>query len=124
MRSEKSYSDVRRSASSGGDTRAEIWQSCWMTPDSFGAPEEEAQGSLVQELQAASRLKVQWARHGAKIEKGHVYLSRPGESLLCLPDGTLGISPFGPESSAFNPVDTFLQSAVSAHGHKVLSLVL
>jgi len=46
MRSEKSYSDVRRSASSGGDTHAGIWQSWEMTPDTLGAAEDEAQRTL------------------------------------------------------------------------------
>ena len=37
---------------------------------------------------------------------------------------TFGVAPYGPESSALNPVDTFLESAAHCHGSKVLSLVL
>lgn len=96
-------------------------------PSSFATPLAclvESRDGLLEELQSASRLKVRWAQRGMRIEKGHVYLSRPGESLVCMPDGTLGIAPFGPESSAMNPVDGFLESAAKLHGRKLLSLVL
>lgn len=95
-------------------------------PSSFSTPIVclvESHAALMNELEC-SRLKVRWAERGARIEKGHVYISRPDESLVCLPDGTFGIAPYGPASSAMNPVDVFLKSAVSSHGSKVLSLVL
>src|SRR4051812_25384545 len=72
-------------------------------PSTFATPIAclvEASAKLVYELQAGSRLKVAWAEPGMRAEKGHVYLSRPGESLYCMRDGSFGIAPFGPESSA------------------------
>jgi hypothetical protein len=96
-------------------------------PSSFGMPLAclvESREGLLEELQAASRLKVLWAQRGMRMQKGHVYVSRPGESLVCAPDGTLVIAPFGPESSAMSPIDGFLESASNVHGRKLLSLVL
>lgn len=96
-------------------------------PSSFSTPLAclvEASASYLVQLQAATRLKVAWAERGARIQKGHIYLSRPGESLVCMRDGTFGIAPFGPDSSAMNPVDAFLASAAKVHPGRVLSLVL
>lgn len=99
----------------------------WELPASFSSPIAclvEASPGLVQELQSGSRLEVRWAERGMRIEKGNVYLSRPGESLICLADGTFGIVPCGAESSAMHPVDGFLESAANLHGKRLLSLVL
>lgn len=96
-------------------------------PSSFGMPIAcmlESSPGMAEQLQAVSRLKVRIAQRGMRMEKGHVYLSAPGESLLCLPDGTLGIVPCGPESSGMRPVDGFLESAARLHGRRVVSLVL
>jgi two-component system chemotaxis response regulator CheB len=96
-------------------------------PSTFSAPIAclvEAHAGLARELQAGSRLKVVWAERGMRVEKGHVYLSKPGESLVCMPGGVFGIAPFGAESSAMNPVDAFLESAAQAFGRRTLSLVL
>jgi len=95
-------------------------------PSSFSAPIVclvESHAGLVKELQC-SRLKVRWAERGMRIEKGHVYISKPDESLVCLSDGTFGVAPYGPQNSAMNPVDRFLGSAAHCHGSKLLSLVL
>lgn len=95
-------------------------------PSSFSTPIVclvESHAMLLQELDCA-RLEVRWAERGARIEQGHVYISKPDESLVCLPDGTFGVAPYGPSSSAMNPVDAFLESAANCHGGKVLSIVL
>jgi two-component system chemotaxis response regulator CheB len=95
-------------------------------PSSFSTPIAclvESHPGLMHELQA-SHLKVRWAERGARIEKGHVYVSKPNESLVCIADGTFGIAPHGPHSSALNPVDSFLESAARTHGSRVLTLVL
>ena len=84
----------------------------------------ESREGLADELQAGSRLKVRWAEAQAPIEKGHVYLSRPGTSLVCTPDGSFSIAPFGAESSSMSPVDTFLSSTARVHGKRLLVLVL
>ena len=79
---------------------------------------------LADELQRGTRLRICWARAGERAERGCVYLSPPGLSVRCDPDGRFGLSPFGPESSALNPVDLFLMTAANAHGQRHLSLVL
>jgi len=79
---------------------------------------------LLPELQACTRLRVRWANGGETPEPGSVYLARPGTSLLCLADGTLALAPFGVESTALNPVDSFLTSAATCHQDRLLALVL
>jgi two-component system, chemotaxis family, protein-glutamate methylesterase/glutaminase len=79
---------------------------------------------LVEELQRGTRLSVRWARAGDCPQRGCVYISPPGVSLRCTDDGRLALSPFGPESSALNPVDVFLMTAAATHGRRLLSLVL
>jgi CheB methylesterase len=96
-------------------------------PSSFSTPLVclvQSHQNLLADLQAATRLKVCWAEPGIVVQKGFVYLSRPGTSLVCRQDGTLGISPFGVESSALNPVDILLMSAASVHRRRLLTLVL
>jgi len=96
-------------------------------PSSFSTPlvcVVQSHHNLLAELQYATRLKVCWAESGMTVQKGFVYLSRPGTSLVCRPDGTLGISPFGVESSALNPVDILLMSAASVYRRRLLTLVL
>ena len=80
--------------------------------------------ALAGELQRGTRLRVCWARAGERAQRGCVYLSPPGLSVRCDAEGRFGLSPFGPESSALNPVDCFLMTAASAHGPRLLSLVL
>ena len=96
-------------------------------PSSFGTPlvclVESTEG-LLAELQACTRLKVRWANGGEALEPGSVYLPPPGTSLLCLPDGTLMLTPFGVESTALNPVDLFLATAAACHHDRLLALVL
>jgi hypothetical protein len=96
-------------------------------PSTFSTPLAclvEASTGYFAALQAATRLEVAWAERGMRIEKGHIYVSRPGESLVCMRDGTFGIAPFGPESSSLNPVDAFLESSAKKYPGRVLSLVL
>jgi hypothetical protein len=96
-------------------------------PRSFHAPVVclvESSGSLLEPLQAATRLDVRWAEPGAALEAGKVYVSRPGSSLICLPTRELAISPVGPEASAFNPVDNFLTSVASCYGERAVAVVL
>lgn len=96
-------------------------------PSSFSIPIvclAQSHGGLVDELRAATRLKVSWAEAGAPLAPGNVYVSRPGTSLVTTPQGVLSISPFGPESSALDPVDHFLISAANVHGKRLLALVL
>ncbi|HET7403934.1 MAG TPA: chemotaxis protein CheB [Usitatibacter sp.] len=84
----------------------------------------QSTGMLADELQRGTRLRVCWARAGERAQRGCVYLSPPGLSVRCDAEGRFGLSPFGPESSALNPVDFFLMTAASAHGARLLSLVL
>lgn len=96
-------------------------------PSSFATPIAcmiESSPGMLEQLQAVSRLPVRVAQRGLPVQKGHVYVSAPGESLMCLDDGTLGIVPCGPESSAMHPVDGFLESAAKIHGARLLALVL
>jgi len=87
-------------------------------PSTFATPLVclvESTEALLPELQACTRLRVRWANGGETPEPGSVYLARPGTSLLCLADGTLALAPFGVESTALNPVDSFLTSAATCH---------
>lgn len=96
-------------------------------PSGFGTPIVclvQADLRFAEDLQQFTRLKVAWAENGAALETGTVYLSRPGTSLVCRPDGTLSITPFGLESAALDPVDNFLASAAGCHEGRVLALVL
>ena len=79
---------------------------------------------LVEELRLHTPLDVRWAEAGVPLEQGVVYVSRPGTSLVCRPGGELYLAPFGAESSALQPVDTFLGSAARAFGRRMLALVL
>lgn len=79
---------------------------------------------LVEDLRTYTRLDVRWADAGVPLEKGVVYVSRPGTSLICRPGGGLYLAPFGAESSSLSPVDTFLGSAARVFGRRMLALVL
>ncbi|HUR33434.1 MAG TPA: chemotaxis protein CheB [Vicinamibacterales bacterium] len=78
----------------------------------------------VEDLRTYTRLDVRWADAAVPLEKGVVYVSPPGTSLVCRPGGELYLAPFGPESSALQPVDTFLASAARSFGGRMLALVL
>ena len=96
-------------------------------PSSFSTPIVclvESYPGLREELRALSRLDVRWAQPGEAVERGRVYLSPPGKSIFCGEQRRIGLSPFGPESSALDPVDTFLMSASRVHGARHLALVL
>lgn len=84
----------------------------------------QATDRLVEDLQAHTRLRVQWAEADQALEPGTVYLSRPGTSIVCRPGGLLSITPFGLESAALNPIDQFLASAAGCHGERLLAVVL
>ncbi|HET9651631.1 MAG TPA: chemotaxis protein CheB [Usitatibacter sp.] len=96
-------------------------------PSSFATPIVclvQSHAALAEELQARSRLRVRWAQAGVPVEKGTVYLSHPGTSLVARPDGTFTVTPFGPESSSLDPVDSFLVSIANVRHDRVLALVL
>lgn len=96
-------------------------------PSSFHVPVlclVESHHRLVEELQACTRLRVRWAEPGVRMEKGCVYLSRPESSLVCIEDGRVSVTPFGPHMSSLTPVDQFLTSVAACYRERGLALAL
>jgi len=78
----------------------------------------------LEQVRAATRMRVQWALPGVVLERGTVYLSPPQSGLVFRPDGTLSVTPVSIDSVAHNPVDHFLTSAAHVHGDAAACLVL
>lgn len=96
-------------------------------PRDFGTPVVclvESDPRLVAELSATTPLKVQWAKPETVLEPGNVYLSPPHSSLVLLTNRRIALAPFGAESSAQNPVDTFMRSAARIYANRVLAVML
>ena len=96
-------------------------------PPEFGTPVVclvEADERLLSEVSAKTSLPVKWAEAGDVAQPGHVYLSRPGTSIVMLEGCRFTVSPVGPESSALRPVDGFLASASRACGPRALAVIL
>lgn len=96
-------------------------------PSSFGAPVvclAQCDSRALEDLRAATRLRVTWAQAGVPLEKGTVYLSPPNAGLVWRPDGTLSLTPVSIDSTAHNPVDHFLVSTAAAHGAAAACFVL
>lgn len=79
---------------------------------------------LANDLAAASGLDVRFAEPGEAIERGRVYVSPPGSSIVVRDDARIALSPFGPESSALRPVDHLLTSIAYRYGARALCLVV
>ncbi len=96
-------------------------------PPQFGMPIvclAEADDRLVADLSSRTRLTVKWAEGGETARPGHVYLSRPGTSIVMMDGCRFAVSPVGVESSAMHPVDGFLSSTARACGPRVLAVFL
>lgn len=96
-------------------------------PSTFHAPIvclAESREWLLEDLRRHTRMRVQWAKAGERLEKGTVYLSPPEASLVCTDPQRVTVAPYGPQSSALNPVDNFLTSVGSCFGHRALAVVL
>ena len=96
-------------------------------PSSFGAPIvclAQCDARMLEELRAATRLRVMWAQAGVPLEKGTVYVNPPNAGLVWRPDGTLSLTPVSLDSTAHNPVDHFLVSAAATHGAGAACFVL
>ena len=96
-------------------------------PSTFGAPIvclAQCDARMLDDLRAATRLRVTWAQAGVPLEKGTVYVSPPNAGLVWRPDGTLSLTPVSIDSTAHNPVDHFLVSAASTHGAGAACFVL
>ena len=96
-------------------------------PGNFAAPIVclvEADPRLVAELSVATPLRVQWARPDMVLEPGTVYLTPPDSSIVMLAGRRIALAPFGAESSAQNPVDTFMRSAARVYADRVLAVML
>jgi len=96
-------------------------------PSSFPAPVvclAQAGSRDLEQIRAATRMRVQWAQPGMPLEHGTVYVSPPQSGLVFRPDGTLSVTPVSIDSVAHNPVDHFLTSAAHVHGAAAACLVL
>jgi len=96
-------------------------------PYDFGTPIVclvEADPRLALDLAEATRLVVQWAQPGSPLEAGNVYLSPPDTSILMLGTREMSLAPFGAESTALHPVDTFLRSTAKAYADRALAVML
>jgi two-component system, chemotaxis family, protein-glutamate methylesterase/glutaminase len=96
-------------------------------PSTFGTPIvclAQSSARTLDELQAATRLRVRWAEAGVPLEKGCVYISRPGSGLVWRPDGMLSVTPVSIDATAHNPVDHFLASSAPLHGPAAACLIL
>lgn len=96
-------------------------------PADFGTPIiclVEADQRLMATMSERTRLPVHWVDVGEVAKPGHIYLSRPGTSVVILEGCRFTVSPVGPESSSMRPVDSFLSSAARACGPRALSVIL
>jgi hypothetical protein len=96
-------------------------------PSSFAAPIvclAQCGARALEELRAATRLRVQWAEPGVPLEKGTVYLNPPMAGLVWRPDGTLSVTAVSLDSTAHSPVDHFLASTAAVHGAAAACFVL
>lgn len=96
-------------------------------PPQFGTPIVclvEGDQRLVAEISERTQLPVKWVEPGEVAKPGHIYLSRPGTSIVMLEGCRFAVSPVGPESSSMRPIDSFLTSASRACGPRVLSIIL
>lgn len=96
-------------------------------PPQFGVPIVclvEGDERLVREVSAKTPLPVKWVEAGEVAKPGHVYLSRPGTSIVMVDDCRFTVSPVGPESSAMRPIDAFLSSASRVCGPRALAVIL
>jgi hypothetical protein len=96
-------------------------------PAGFGMPVVCLAASherLVEDLAARTSLKVKWAEAGETLLAGHVYVCPPGTSIVIREDRRVALSPFGVDSAALRPVDSFLASSARAFGDRALAIVL
>lgn len=96
-------------------------------PAEFAAPVVclvAADQRLVSDLAATTRLKVKWAEAGEILLPGHLYVSPPGASIILRDDRRVALSPFGVDSAALRPVDSFLASVGRAYADRALAVVL
>lgn len=106
---------------------AALRQALTHLPSTFGAPIvclAQCDARALDELRAATRLRVVWAQAGVPLEKGTVYLSPPSCGLVWRPDRTLSVTPVSVDSTAHNPVDHFLMSTATTHGDAAACFVL
>src|SRR5213080_784001 len=96
-------------------------------PAQFGTPIVclvEADDRLVADLSESTELPVKWVETGEVAQPGHVYISRPGTSIVMLDGCRFAVSPVGPEGSAMHPIDSFLTSTARACGPRALAVIL
>ena len=96
-------------------------------PPQFGLPIvclAESDARLVADLASSTRLKVKWAEGGDVPKPGCIYVSPPGTSILMRENGSIGLAPFGAESTAMSPVDGFLGTLGRRYGNRTLGIVL
>src|SRR5205823_3795143 len=84
----------------------------------------EADDRLVADLSESTELPVKWVETGEVAQPGHVYVSRPGTSIVMLDGCRFAVSPVGPEGSAMHPIDSFLTSTARACGPRALAVIL
>jgi two-component system chemotaxis response regulator CheB len=84
----------------------------------------EGDARLRSEVAEKTRLPVKWVEAGETAQPGHVYLSRPGTSIVMLEGCRFSVSPVGPESYSMRPIDSFLSSTARACGPRCLAIVL
>lgn len=85
------------------------------------APDHESW--LTELLQKSSKLPVESARDGTRIELDHVYVIPPGKHLTIL-DGHLHISELVRAPGRHMTVDLFFRSLADAHGPNAVAIVL
>ena len=75
-------------------------------------------------LQKRTKLHVEYATHGKKIERGGVYLSIPDHHLLVDDEGTLILSK-GPTENRTRPaIDPLFRNAAASFSNRVIGIVL
>jgi len=80
-------------------------------------------GGLADVLNRHSTYPVSYARDGAEISYGHVYVAPP-DFHLTTDDGRLAVQ-HGPRENRFRPaVDPLFRSAAESHGERVIAIVL
>jgi hypothetical protein len=84
----------------------------------------EGDERLRSEVAEKTRLPVNWVEAGETAQPGHVYLSRPGTSIVMLEGCRFSVSPVGPESYSMRPIDSFLASTARACGPRCLAIIL
>jgi len=84
---------------------------------------ERSHSTLPEILARAGRLPASHARHGEKIQKGHIYVAPPDHHLMI--DGGSVVLSRGPHHNRSRPaIDPLFTSAARAYGPRVIGVVL